>query len=121
MANSFEAELRSGADLAQSWDITASDDMDAGEVVVHGNMTGVVDQNIDDTRKYKCTFAGPVYKVPKAATSGSAITIGSLCYWDDTNNRVTTTASSHKVFGYAVETTVDADTHIHVLKTTPVT
>jgi predicted RecA/RadA family phage recombinase len=54
-----------------------------------------------------------VFKLPKLSTDTP--TFGDTIYWDDTNDRCTTTASTHKVIGYAVAAYADGTTEMDVL------
>jgi predicted RecA/RadA family phage recombinase len=58
---------------------------------------------------------GGVWSLPKASGSSTAITLGSLVYWDATNKVVTTTSSGNKVIGVTFAASVDADTIVPVL------
>ncbi|HON68990.1 MAG TPA: DUF2190 family protein, partial [Phycisphaerae bacterium] len=46
--------------------------------------------------------------------TGSAISVGALCYWDATNQRATTTASGNKLIGKCVKAAADTDTTVRV-------
>jgi predicted RecA/RadA family phage recombinase len=56
-----------------------------------------------------------VWYLPKA--TGSALTAGTVVYWDATNSRVTTTATGNKVIGLVETAAASSDTKVAVLLT----
>jgi predicted RecA/RadA family phage recombinase len=72
-----------------------------GDVVVHGNRIGVVSgtKPIAVGDDYTLQVSG-VFEVTILGTDTPAD--GALLYWDDTNKRLTTTASTHKSAGLSV-------------------
>lgn len=91
----------------------------AGDVVVTGNRIGIVSGS-------KPIAAGEDYTLQTvgifnmSALSTDTWSPGALLYWDDTNNRLTTTASTHKSAGLATgtktngQTTADCDINASV-------
>lgn len=81
---------------------TAAGALSAGEVSVIGNRVGVVmgSSPIATGDEYILATSG-VFEVAILGTDTPAE--GALLYWDAGNNRLTTTASTHKSAGLAVE------------------
>jgi predicted RecA/RadA family phage recombinase len=91
---------------------TAGGTIAAGQVVVVGDLPLIAHMPIANGAKGTLALGGGLYKVAKA--NNETIAGGKRLYWDDTNNRVTLTASTHKVFGYsapngAAETAVEIE------------
>jgi predicted RecA/RadA family phage recombinase len=82
-----------------------------GEVLVVGNRVGVVSgtKPIAIGEDYTLQMDG-VFDMPILGTDTPAK--GALLYWDAGNNRLTTTASTHKSAGLAVETKANGPTRI---------
>jgi predicted RecA/RadA family phage recombinase len=97
-----------------SIDYTPGSAVPEGEVVVFGNIIGVARAPIAANELGSLAIDG-VFEFPKASGSSTAIAAGTLVYWDDTNNVITTTASSHKKIGPTIAASVDADTKQRVL------
>lgn len=79
---------------------TPSVAMTAGEIVVEGELVGAAVTDIAANAEGALRIAG-VINAPKLSTD--VVVIGNILYWDDGNTRMTTTASTHKVIGIAVE------------------
>lgn len=90
----YEAEFLSG-DALETMEYTPSADVDAGDVVVVGDIVGIAIRPIASGELGTLVIHGGNWKVTGAGT----YTNGAIVYWDDTNNKVTTTASTHKKFG----------------------
>ena len=105
---SFEAEFSHGDPLMI--DHTPAADVEAGQVVVIGDLPTVAHRAIAADSLGAVAARGGVYRLPKAAGGSTAIGDRKKVYWDDANNVITTTASGNKVFGYTVGASVDADT-----------
>ena len=110
------AKLVSGNPLMV--DHTPGSDVSAGDVVVVGDETMVAHLDIASGRPGSLSPVGGVYEMPKAAGGSTAIAAGKRVYWDATNHVVTVTSTDNKKFGVTVKASVDADTSVHVLKTT---
>lgn len=98
-----------------SIDYTPGAAVPAGEVVVQGELVGVAKFAIAANALGSLSVTG-VYDLPKATGGSTAIAIGVNVYWDDTNNRATTSAAAgaNKLIGKVVRAAVDADTTVRV-------
>lgn len=81
------------------WDHTPGVGVAADDVVVMGEVVGVALADIGAGETGAVQVSG-VWELPKLSTD--VVTQGAILYWDDTNNRLTITASTHKVAGAAV-------------------
>lgn len=90
----MEARFRHGNPLMV--DHTPSSAVAAGQVVVVGNLPLVAHAAIAANALGALAAGGGVYRMTAAGAAAAGVQV----YWDDTNNKVTTTASTHKVFGY---------------------
>jgi predicted RecA/RadA family phage recombinase len=79
-------------------EITAGADIDAGEGVLVGSLFGVAATDIANGARGNINLGG-VYDLPKVGSQ--AWTVGALVYWDNANDRCTTTAGSLKLIGVA--------------------
>lgn len=70
----------------------------AGAVVVVSNQPRVAHIAIADGEKAALAVGGGIYEM----TGDAAISSGKKVYWDDTNNKVTETSTSNKLFGWTV-------------------
>lgn len=84
-----------------------------GEVVVEGNRVAVVSgtKPIATGEPYTIQLDG-VFQFPILGTDTPAL--GALLYWDAGNNRLTTTASTHKSAGLAVAAKTSGPTTIEI-------
>jgi len=78
---------------------TAAADLAAGAIVVAGDLVGMNTHPVKSGEVGALQVEG-VIEVNKLSTDNA--TVGVKLYWDATNARATTTASSHKLLGYAV-------------------
>lgn len=85
----------------------------AGTPIVQGKLFGVTVDPILPGRIGGLGTRG-VWDLPKATSAGSAITVGSLVYWDATNNVVTTTATNNTEIGKTIKAAADADALVRV-------
>ena len=83
----------------------------AGDVVVQGDLVGVVKRPIAANELGAVEVAG-VFDFAK--NTGVAYSVGTILYWDDTNNVVTTTATGNKQIGKSVRAAASADTTVRV-------
>jgi predicted RecA/RadA family phage recombinase len=74
-------------------DYTPASDLAAGEVVVQGELAGVVQRPIPANTLGSLAVAG-VYDFPKATGPGSAIAAGAKVYWDEAEKVAKTDAES---------------------------
>ena len=72
--------------------------VDAGDIVVQGQLFGVACADIAASALGALTVAG-VFSLPKATTSTSALTAGADVYWDSSGEVVTTTTSTNVYVG----------------------
>jgi hypothetical protein len=74
----------------------------AGQVVLLGNLVGVscgiATQDITNAVEGSLEIGGGVYEV----TMLSNLANYALAYWDDTNNKLTSTSTNNAIFGYVV-------------------
>ena len=96
-----------------SVDYTPSTDVDAGDVVVQGELVGVASLDISSGAKGSLVVEG-VIDFPKSTGSSSAITAGANVYWDSGNEVATTTAASWKLIGKTVAAAGDDDETVRV-------
>jgi len=96
-------------------DYTPVADTPAGTVVVQSDMVGVTRVDLKAGQLGSLAVTG-VFEFPKALGASSAIPIGTLTYWDATNQVATKNAAAgvNKLIGKAVKTTVDADAIVRV-------
>ena len=92
-------------------DYTPGTAVAAGDVVVQGDLVGVVKRPIAANELGAVEVAG-VFDFAK--NTGVAYLIGTILYWDDTNNVVTTTATGNKQIGKSVRAAASADTTVRV-------
>lgn len=80
-----------------------------GDVVVEGNRVGVVvgSKAVAVGDDYTLAFGG-VWEMTALSTDTPAV--GAILYWDDGNNRITTTASTHKSAGLAAAAKASGET-----------
>ena len=109
-----EAIVRVDPGLNMKYTCTA--DVVAGEVILQGELIGVVQTNASDGDVIYLGIEGQ-FECLKAVTSGSALTAGAIVYWDDTNSIVTTTVGSNKQFGKVRTAAADSATSVYVVKT----
>jgi predicted RecA/RadA family phage recombinase len=88
-------------------DYTPGGAVDAGVPVVFGDRVFVTPRALAANELGSVQTRG-VWFLTKHA--GEAWAMGAKLYWDNGNSRVTTTASSHKVIGYAAQAALSADT-----------
>lgn len=105
---SFEAKFESGDPIMVDHYPAAA--VSAGQVVVLADTVRIAHRDIAAGDKGALAARGGTYIVPKAAGGSTAIADGVDVYWDDTNNRITATASTHKKIGTTVGASLDADT-----------
>lgn len=107
----FEAKLEHGDPL--KIDHTPSGAVAAGEIVLIGELPLVAALDIPAGALGALNHGNAAYTVAKEAPL--VIAIGVLLYFDAANNRLTTTASTHKKFGYAGKAAASADTTVYAI------
>lgn len=96
-------------------DYVAGSNLSAGDVVVESELIGQVVSDILSGEKGSLRVEG-VINIPMLGTDTPSI--GDVIYWDAGNTRGTTTASTHKIIGKAVEDKASGVTDMDV-KLTP--
>lgn len=94
-----------------SIDYTPGSAVAAGDVVVQGDLVGVAKRPIAANELGALAVEG-VFDFAKSG--GVAYTVGTILYWDDTGDAVTTTASGNKQIGKVVRAAASADTTVRV-------
>lgn len=79
-------------------DYTAGSALTAGTIVLIGNRIGVLLSDLANGETGPAQVTG-VFELNKLSTD--VVTQGALLYWDAGNSRLTVTASTHKLAGYA--------------------
>lgn len=79
-------------------DYTPGSDVSSGQVVVVNDVPLIAHRDITANKLGALAVTGGVY----TCTGDGAIGSGKKVYWDNTNNKVTTTSSGNKVFGLTV-------------------
>jgi predicted RecA/RadA family phage recombinase len=83
----------------------------SGDVVVQGDLVGVVLRPLAAGEVGALAVDG-VFDFAK--NTGVAYTVGTILYWDDTNNVVTATATGNKQIGKVVRAAATTDTTVRM-------
>jgi predicted RecA/RadA family phage recombinase len=83
----------------------------SGDVVVQGDLVGVTVRPLAAGEVGSLAVDG-VFDFNK--NTGVAFTVGTILYWDDTNNVVTTTSAGNKSIGKVVRAAASADTTVRM-------
>ena len=83
----------------------------SGDVVVQGDLVGVTLRPIA-AGELGSLAVDCVFDFTKK--TGVAYTVGTILYWDDTNNVVTTTSAGNKSIGKVVRAAASADTTVRI-------
>lgn len=94
----------------QMVDYTPSGAVTAGDVVVQGSVPMIAHRDIPANRLGALAAGGGFYD----CDCNAAIAAGDAVWWDDTNNRVTETATSNTHFGFAEEASRLTNTKVRV-------
>ncbi len=86
-------------------------DVAAGDVVVQGDLVGVARLDMKAGGLGVLAVTG-VFDFAKE--TGIAYTVGTILYWDDTDNVVTTTTSGNKLIGKVVRAAATTDPTVRV-------
>lgn len=81
----------------------------AGQGVLVGALFGVAAVDGAQNATIEIATQG-VFDLPKATGGGTAITAGARVFWDDTNRRITTTATGSFQIGIATQAAATQDT-----------
>lgn len=92
-------------------DYTPGADVASGDVIVQGDLVGVVRFDIKANVLGALAVAG-VFDFAK--NTGVAYTVGQILYWDDTNNIVTSTATGNKLIGKVARAAATTDTSVRI-------
>lgn len=105
-----QADFRHGSPVMVDYTPSGSA-VNAGDVVVVGNTPMIAHRDIADGVLGAMAAGGGVYRT----TADGAIGQGVIVYWDDSEDKVSTTASSNTVFGITVSSAAADDDPIDVL------
>jgi predicted RecA/RadA family phage recombinase len=94
-----------------SIDYTPGGALASGDVVVQGDLVGVTKRPLAAGELGSLSVGG---LFDFAKNPGVSYSVGSILYWDDTNNVVTTTASGNKQIGKVIRAAASADTTVRV-------
>jgi len=94
-------------------DYTPGSEVAAGDVIVIGDLVAVATADIAANTLGVVDIEG-VFTFPKATTSTSALSAGTLVYWNASGQVVTTTQSSNKTAGYVVAAASASDATVDV-------
>jgi len=94
------------------WELPAPYAVTAGQGMLVGALFGVALANAASGANVSVSFEG-IFDVTKEAPL--AITQGSRLFWDNTNRRLTTTATGNFQVGIAVSAAASADTTVRCL------
>lgn len=113
-----QASLVSGSPY--SVDYTPGSAVAAGDVVVRGDLVGVAPNDIAANALGALQF-GAEFEWTKATGGSTAITVGTYLYWDDTNDRVSTSpaAGANKCIGVCTRAAGDNDTVVRTFLPAP--
>lgn len=92
--NTYQAEFLYG-DALETMEYTPGSAVDAGTVVVTGDIVGITTRDIPANELGTLVIHGGNWRV----TGDAAIAVGAVVYWNDSTNKVTATAGSNKKFG----------------------
>lgn len=92
-------------------DYTATSNISSGQVVLMGARIGVALTAIPNGTTGSVQVTG-VFNLPKLSTDNVAQ--GQLLYWDNTNSRLTTTASGNTLAGYAAAPAASGTTSVNI-------
>lgn len=95
-------------------DYTPSSAVTAGDVVVSNDLVLVAHKSIAANELGAMAAAGGVYDLPKETGTGKTFALGAKVYWDDTNNRGTSTATGNKQFGICTKAAGASDSTVRV-------
>jgi predicted RecA/RadA family phage recombinase len=92
-------------------DFTPTGAVAVGDVIVQGDLVGVACRPLAANEPGALAVTG-VYDFLKA--TNVAYTVGTILYWDDTNNIVTTTATGNKLIGKVTKAAATTDTTVRI-------
>lgn len=92
-------------------DYTAGANIASGQVVLMGSRIGVALKAIANGETGPMQVTG-VFNIAKLSTDNMAH--GALLYWDNTNSRLTTTASGNTLAGFAAAAAAASTTSVNI-------
>jgi len=92
-------------------DFTAAAAVAVGDVIVQGDLVGVVTRTLAIGELGSLIVEG-VLDFNKL--TNVAFTVGTILYWDDTNNVVTATATGNKVIGKVIRAAATTDATVRI-------
>lgn len=95
----------------QQIDFTPATAVASGTVVVQGDLVGVTVRPLAASELGSLAVDG-IFDFAKLPTE--AYTVGTMLYWDDTNNVVTTVATGNKQIGKVVRAAATTDATVRV-------
>ena len=95
-------------------DFTPTVAVASGDVVVQGDLVGVACRPLAANEPGALAVTG-VYDFAKA--TNVAYTVGTILFWDDTNNQATATATGNKQLGKVTKAAATTDTTVRVRMT----
>jgi len=98
-------------------DYTPGSAVTAGDVVVQTDLIGVAPSDIAASALGSLQIVGPggVWIFPKSSGTGTALTVGTVVYWNAGSSVATSTASTNKVLGKVAEAASTSDTSVKVM------
>ena len=88
--------------------LTAPYAVSSGGGALVGSIFGVAAGDVASGEDGEFDVAG-VFDLTRESGAGTAWTVGTLIYWDNTNKRITKTLTGNKLIGVAVKTAADGD------------
>ena len=98
----------------ESIDYIPSADVDAGDVVVIGDLVGIAKLDIAANTLGALALGG-VFDLPKAAGEGKAITAGTILFWDAAEKQATATSGNNKYLGKNILAATDDDETVRII------
>jgi len=89
---------------------TATSALAAGQVIVQGQLVGVVPHPVESGQSCALAIQG-VFDFNKAT---GAISVGALVYWDDTAKVATTTSTGNVLIGKCIRAAAASDSRVRV-------
>lgn len=98
-----------------SLDFVPATDVLAGDVVVLGELVGIVQRDTKAGELGSISVDG-VYAMPKSTGTGTSMLAGVILFWNATTKLVTTNAAAgvNKMLGKAIWPALDTDTKVRV-------
>ena len=85
-----------------------------GNIVLFGNAFGVALDNANSAANVVLDVSGGVWQMTKVSGASTSIALGGYVYWDNTNSKVTVSASSNTKIGVATVAATNADVNVSV-------